>query len=868
MIGYKKMKSTELRKKFIDYFVSLGHKHFPSDSLIPSSDPTLLFTTAGMVQFKDYFLGKKTGLTRACSVQKCLRTSDIEQVGHTIRHLTFFEMLGNFSFGDYFKKEAIEWAWEFITKVINLEVERLYITVYKDDDEAYNLWSKIVKKDRIYKLSDETNFWQMGDTGPCGPCSEIIYDLGKEFSCGKPTCDIGCDCDRFLEIWNLVFTQFDRQPDGKLLPLKQKNIDTGMGLERLNLVVNNLKTVFETDVFKPIVFEIVNNLNVNYEDKKIRNYINAIADHVRSATFAISEGIIPTTEGRGYVIRKIVRRAVRYLRLLGCNQPFLYKLVPVVVKIMKETYPELELHREKVAVIIKSEEEKFLETLDEGLKIINEIISSNKKFVSGELVFKLYDTYGFPKELVDEIFKEESITYNEKEFFEAEEKAKSLSRASWKGVKVVDTQIYTTFSQTKFVGYTQYSTNAILLGIIRNNEKLNFVSKSDTVTELVFDQTPFYGESGGQVGDTGKILINKKLVAEVIDTKKIEGRIVHIAKIYDELKLNDEVELQIDIERRKDIMRHHTVTHLLHKALRETLGEHAVQSGSLVTDKYFRFDFIHWEKLDEKQIRKIEEIVNQKILECLPVNIFYTTLEQAKQLGATALFEEKYGQEVRVVAIGYEPNYYSIELCGGTHCSNTGEIGIFKIISETSLGTNLRRIEAICGRKVYEYISTLESKINSVAEILEVNTIDETKIKVEKLIQQNKKLKQEIENIKTKVSTQKSEELTKEVNGTKFVIKNIPSAELKILRSLSDELVKNYLNDTVVLLLYSLENNKISLVLRTNETAIKKGVSLKTIAEKINNVLKIKCGGREDLFQGGGTIEKSITPNDFIEILL
>jgi alanyl-tRNA synthetase len=862
------MNSNELRKKFIDYFVSLGHKHFPSDSLIPSSDPSLLFTTAGMVQFKDYFLGKKTGLRRACSVQKCLRTSDIEKVGHTIRHLTFFEMLGNFSFGDYFKKEAIEWGWEFITKVVNLEVDRLYITVYKDDDEAYDLWSKIVKKDRIYKLSEETNFWQMGDTGPCGPCSEIIYDLGKEFGCGKPTCDVTCDCNRFLEVWNLVFTQFDRQPDGKLIPLKQKNIDTGMGLERLNLVVNGLKNVFETDLFQPIISEFLKNFDVDYNNKQNQPYIHAITDHVRAATFAISEGIIPSTEGRGYVIRKIIRRAVRYLKLLGCNQSFLYKLVPIVIKIMKDTYPELELHREKVAIIIKTEEEKFLETLDEGLKIINEIIDSNKKQVSGELVFKLYDTYGFPKELVDEIFKEANIIYNEKEFLEAEEKAKEISRASWKGIKVVDTYIYTSFPQTNFVGYIQFSCKAKLLGIIKNKEKLNSITKTTDTVELIFDQTPFYGESGGQIGDTGEIFVEKKLVAKILDTKKIEGRIVHIAKVYEELKTNDEVELKIDIDRRKDIMRHHTATHLLHKALKETLGEHAVQSGSLVSDEYFRFDFVHWEKLTKEQLKKIEEIVNQKILECLPVNIFYTTLDKAKQLGATALFEEKYGQEVRVVAVGHEPNYYSIELCGGTHCNNTGEIGIFKIISESSVGTNLRRIEAICGRKVYKYITELESKINSIGEILEVNTLDEIKTKLEKLLQQNKKLQQEIENIKTKFFVQKGEEIEKEINGIKLIVKHIPSTELKILRSLSDEIIKNYNNIPAILLLYSLENKKISLVLRTNDIATKKGVNLKQIAEKINNVLKIKCGGREDFLQGGGNIEKNITPNDFIEILL
>jgi len=869
------MNSQEIRKKFIEYFKSLDHKVFPSDSLIPSSDPTLLFTTAGMVQFKDYFLGKKTGLKRACSVQKCLRTSDIEQVGKTPRHLTFFEMLGNFSFGDYFKKEAILWAWEFITKIINLDTNRLYITVYKEDDEAYEIWSNIIPKEKIYKLSEETNFWKMGDTGPCGPCSEILYDLGKEYGCGSPDCSPACSCDRFIEVWNLVFTQFDLQPDGKLLPLKQKNIDTGMGLERLNMVVNKLKSVFDTDVFKPIVFEVQRSISEdNYNDKKVKSYINAISDHARAVTFAISEGIIPTTEGRGYVVRKLIRRAVRYLKLLGHKEAFLYKLIPIVVEVMKDNYPELELHREKVAVIVKAEEEKFLETLDDGLKIMDDIIKSSKKNISGAIVFKLYDTYGFPKELLDEIFKEENITYDEKEFIEAENKAKELSRASWKGVKTIDTKIYQSFPETKFVGYTQFSCKSKVIGIIKDGKNLNSISKSENV-ELIFDVTPFYGESGGQVGDKGVVKINGKIVAEVLDTKKFEGRIIHVTKVYDEIKLNNEVELEIDLEKRKNIMRHHTATHLLHKALRETLGEHAVQSGSLVAEDYFRFDFIHWRALNNNEITKIENIVNQKILECLPVEIIYTDLQTARNLGATALFEEKYGNEVRVVIIGgkVEDNKilqqpYSIELCGGTHCSNTGEIGIFKIISETSVGANLRRIEAICGKKVYEYITDLEVKLKSLAETVGTNNIDEIQTKVEKLIQQNKKLKQEVENIKINVSTQKVEELFKEINGTKYLIRNIPNTELKFLRSLSDEIIKNFSAEPTVILLYSLENKKISLVIRTNELGLKKGISLKKFTEKINNVLKIKCGGREDFIQGGGTIERNITPDNFIEILI
>ncbi|MCS7228357.1 MAG: alanine--tRNA ligase, partial [Endomicrobia bacterium] len=515
----------------------------------------------------------------------------------------------------------------------------------------------------------------------------------------------------------------DLQQDGKLIPLKQKNIDTGMGLERLCMVVNNLNSVFDTDLFLPIKQQLLNYLNPDITNStRLINYINAISDHVRAATFAISEGVIPTTEGRGYVIRKIIRRAVRYLKLLNHNEPLLYKLVPKVVNLMKDYYPELELHREKVAVIVKSEEEKFLETLDEGLKLIDEIIKTGKTKIDGSVVFKLYDTYGFPKELVDEILKENKITYNDLEFYEAEAKAKEIAKQSWHGVKVVDTSVYLSFPKTNFVGYQQLVSSSVILGMIKNGQKINTATKGDTV-EVLFDTTPFYGESGGQIGDTGfvKLKDKNKLVGKIKDTKKFEERIVHIVELIDDIKQTDEVLLEVDISRRKDIMRHHTATHLLHKALRETLGEHAIQSGSLVSDEYFRFDFVHWQALTEEEIYRIEKIVNQKIFECLPVSIIYTNINTAKKLGAVALFEEKYAQEVRMVVIGGKiendqiiQQPYSIELCGGTHCSNTAEIGIFKILSESSVGANIRRIEAICGQKVYEYITNLKHTLHSV----------------------------------------------------------------------------------------------------------------------------------------------------------
>ncbi|MEN3013876.1 MAG: alanine--tRNA ligase [Endomicrobiia bacterium] len=869
-----KITSTEIRKKFIEYFGSLNHIVFNSDSLIPSSDPTLLFTSAGMVQFKDYFLAKKTGLKRACSIQKCLRTSDIEKVGHTIRHLTFFEMLGNFSFGDYFKKEAIHWAWEFICNVVNLDRTRLYITVYKDDDEAYEIWSKILPTSKIYKLSEETNFWKMGDSGPCGPCSEILYDLGDEFGCKKPDCGPQCGCDRFLEVWNLVFTQFDLQKDGKLVPLKQKNIDTGMGLERLCMVVNNLKSVFETDLFMPIKEEFKKYISSNSENFDI--YINAISDHIRAATFAISEGILPSNESRGYVIRKIIRRALRYVKLLNYNKPILYKLVPKVVEIMRSVYPEIELHREKVSVIIKSEEEKFLETLDEGIKLIDELTKKYKDIIPADVVFKLYDTYGFPKELIDEILKEKNLSYNEKEFLEIQKKSKDISKASWKGVKVVNKDIYLLFPQTKFIGYEEFSTKAKLLGIIKDTKVINKASKNEEV-ELIFDITTFYGESGGQIGDSGTIeTLDNKIVAEVKDTKKIENRTVHIAYLYQEIETNSDFILKVNIQKRKNIMRHHTATHLLHKALKEILGEHATQSGSLVADNYFRFDFIHWKALSSDEISQIEKIVNQKILECLPVEVIHTDLEKAKKLGATALFEEKYQQQVRVIAIGGKIENdriikppYSIELCGGTHCSNTGEIGIFKILSETSVGTNIRRIEAICGEKVSYYIDNLSKILSEIGYMLGTTNLEEIKFKIEKLIQENKKLQKEIENIKLNLTSQHSQEISQELNGIKFYIKHIPDIELRQLRTLSDEIIRKYEKEPYLVVLYSTQKEKISIVIRTTPTLIQQGLTSQKFAEKISKNLNIRLAGRDDFVQGGGSIieEKPISIHTILNIL-
>ncbi|MFQ3675395.1 MAG: alanine--tRNA ligase [Endomicrobiia bacterium] len=869
------MISTELRKKFLKYFENLEHTIVKSDSLLPTSDPTLLFTSAGMVQFKDNFLGLRKDLKRAVSVQKCFRTSDIERVGHTFRHLTFFEMLGNFSFGDYFKKEAIEWAWEFLTKECMLDKKRLYVTVYKDDDEAYDIWSNIVGKDRIYKLGEETNFWRMGDTGPCGPCSEMLYDLGEKYGCKKSSCSPACDCDRYLEVWNLVFTQFDCKQDGKLHPLSQKNIDTGMGLERLNMVVNNVETVFETDLFLKIKEELGRNLDISKSNK---NYINAILDHSRAVTFVGSEGIIPSNDGRGYVLRKIIRRGLRYAKLLGANEPVLYKLVPVVVEVMKDQYPEIELHREKVAIIIKTEEEKFLETLDNGMKMLDEIINSKKKVISGEEVFKLYDTYGFPEELVREILAEHKITYDIKEFIQAVERAKELSRLSWKGVDAVKTDLYKQFPETEFLGHENFSCEGKILGIIKNNEIVELAKKGDSV-QIIVNKTPFYGESGGQVGDKGWLkvkseklkdkcekmfLSGSKVIAEVEDTKKFEQRIVHICTVVDEIKVGDEIWLEINQERRKDIMRHHTATHLLHKALRTVLGEHSSQSGSLVSDEYFRFDFIHYKQLSDEEIYKIEEIVNEKIMSCLEVKTQFSDIKEAKKMGAMALFEEKYGEKVRVVTIGEEP--FSIELCGGTHCRNTGEIGMFKILSESSLGTNLRRIEAVCGRKVYQQMVNIIKQLNSISEILNTSPKD-IEIKLNKLIKQNKDLLQELNNTKLQVSEGLSKELKKEINGCVVVIKNVSGVDGGLLRNLSDKMVDKYIRQPAMIILYSQSEDKLNLILRLTISALEKNISLDNVSKTINKEFNIKTGGRKDFIQGGGKLDKKLSEQDLLNII-
>ncbi|MDI6757658.1 MAG: alanine--tRNA ligase [Endomicrobiia bacterium] len=722
------MKSADVRKKFLDFFSARGHEIKPSDSLIPSSDPTMLFTSAGMVQFKDYFAGVRKDLKRAASCQKCFRTTDIDRIGKTPRHLSFFEMLGNFSFGNYFKQEAIAWGWEFLTKEMGLPSDRLYVTVYKDDDEALEIWKKIITTGRIYKLGADTNFWNMGPTGPCGPCSEIIYDLGESHGCSKKDCDPGCDCARWLEVWNLVFTQFNRAADGKLSPLPNKNIDTGMGLERLAMVVSGARDVFGTDLFLPVIQKAAALTGVACDENSVE--LRTIADHARAALFLMYDGITPLNEGRGYVLRRIIRRAQRSGKMLGCNKPFLYKTIPAVSDIMSTAYPDVAAQVENVAAILKNEEEKFLETLDAGLLILEDMLrkSAGRK-LSGKDAFGLYETYGFPYDMTKDICAERGISVNDEEFSAAEAAAKKISKASWKGVDAVKTAVYDDIKSrvgpTTFVGYDRLSAETVVSAMVTAAPLGAEAGKLAAFAEgeIFLKETPFYAESGGQMGDTGRLLFEPGGEAEVTDVRKAaaapghEGDLVaHKVKIKKgDVTVGQKVRAEVNAERRSDIAGHHTATHLLHKALRAVLGKGAVQSGSLVAPNYLRFDFAHSSAPSKAELLEIERLVNASIRANMAVCATEDDLDAAKKRGAMALFGEKYSNKVRLVEVG---SAHSLELCGGTHVSATGEIGFFKIVSESSVGSGLRRITAVCGRHAEDYVRSSENALDDVASIL------------------------------------------------------------------------------------------------------------------------------------------------------
>ncbi|HSA59282.1 MAG TPA: alanine--tRNA ligase, partial [bacterium] len=821
------MTSIQIRERFLKFFESLRHKRVASASLIPVDDPTLYFTNAGMVPFKNYFTGaQKAPFPRATSSQKCLRVSgkhnDLENVGRTARHHTFFEMLGNFSFGDYFKREAIRYAWDFLTLEMKIPKERLWITVYEKDDEAEELWQKEVgvPKDRIKRLGEKDNFWAMGDTGPCGPCSEIHYDHGKEFGCGKPDCAPGCDslplravasgvsreatCDRFMEIWNLVFMQFDRDEDGHMKPLPKPSIDTGMGLERLACVAQGVHSNYDSDLFTPLIRKSEELTGKKYGvDEETDVSIRVLCDHIRSAAFLIADGVQPSNEGRGYVLRRVLRRAIRHGRLLGMNEPFFYKLADVVLTEMGSVYAELGREIDLIKRVVRSEEEKFLETLDKGLAIIREELEKARKakerVLSGGVVFKLYDTYGFPIDLTELIAQEASLDIDMAGFEELMEEQKGRGRRAWKGsaaskMKDVYLEIGQEIAQkslrSEFVGYDHLKDKSPVAAMIRvaDEQRVEKAGPGEEV-EIVTLKTPFYPEGGGQVGDHGTIE-TKHLKAQVLDTHKGADLIVHRVKILEgRVQEGDEADLAVDPRWREGSMTHHSATHLLHAALRRVLGTHVRQAGSLVTPEKLRFDFSHFEPVSKERLVEIEEMVNDQIRRNLGVTTSVMSYDDAIKAGALAFFGDKYGDRVRVCQMGD----FSTELCGGTHVAATGQIGLLKITGEGSVAAGIRRVEAVVGVQASHYLKKLESEIDRLAAVLKANPHDVVD-RVEKLLDQVKRLEKDLQKARTTMTRGAEgggeQEEIKDVNGVKVLTSIVAIDDPKLLRDLSDQKIQ------------------------------------------------------------------------------
>jgi len=868
------MTSQEIRKAFLKFFEKNGHTVVPSDSLIPSSDPTLLFTSAGMVQFKTDFLGSgKKRYRRAASSQKCLRTSDIDRVGLTARHLTFFEMLGNFSFGDYFKDDAIAWGWEFLTKTVKLPKDKLTATVFQDDDEAMGFWKRFLPESRIVRLGEDSNFWNMGPTGPCGPCSEIIFDRGEKYSHAPGgACDlVHCppECDRWLEVWNLVFTQFDRQEDGPLKPLPQKNIDTGMGLERLAAILQDKFTNFETDGLYPLIQFCEEKFGEPYKTAG-RHQVSyrIIADHARAISHMISDGILPSNEGRGYVLRRLLRRAVRQGTLMGRKEPFLHETPAIVANIFKGTYPELKERKEEITAAIKQEEERFLTTLDEGSSKLQILIDHAKKQgdlgISGADVFKLYDTYGFPEELTEEILNEHGLKYGRTEFIRIREESKKLSKESWQGSGGRDINTYVALHKeigdTVFRGYETLVLKSRVKAILKDTFRAKEL-RADETGEVILQETPFYAESGGQVGDTGT-LEGSEVVVEVLDTQRpSEGLIVHKVRVAKGvLKESQLLEARVDPQRRAAIRRHHTATHLLHAVLRKDLGGHVIQFGSLVAPDRLRFDYAHTGAPSAEELEKIERDVNRVILKNLPVQVKVSAIEEARKMGAMALFGEKYGKEVRCILVSEEDFEHperaeSLELCGGTHCHSTGEIGAFKITSESSVGSGLRRIEAVAGEAALEYFKQTDETLHALSEKLKASP-HELLSKVDKLVSAQKELERQLKDLKIKQAqggvpgAESSGEIQK-IDGVSYLVKETTGLDEPSLRNLADRLKQN-LTSGVIIVVSLKEDDKISFVVRVSPDLAAKGTAANSVAKALASRISGSAGGRADFAQGGG----------------
>ena len=856
----RKIGLNELRELFLSFFEGKGHLRLSSFSLVPRNDPSLLLINAGMTPLKPYFTGREQPPgKRVTTCQKCIRTPDIENVGKTSRHGTFFEMLGNFSFGDYFKKEAIPWAWEFMTKTLEIPENLLYVTIYEDDDEAYEIWNKDVglPAEKIFRMGKADNFWEHG-TGPCGPCSEIYFDRGPEKGCGKPDCKVGCDCDRYIEVWNNVFTQFDKQGDGSYLPLSSKNIDTGMGLERLACVLQGVDNIFEVDAIKSILEHVCRRSEVRYGgDHKKDISIRVITDHARSVTMMVSDGILPSNEGRGYVLRRLLRRAARHGRLLGIKDMFLSEIVDTVIACFGDAYPNLKDKQEYIKKVISLEEERFYATVDQGMNILEGYMQDARKngssTLSGEMAFKLHDTLGFPLDLTREIASENGITVDvdgfhvemKKQKTKARDARKSREGSAWEKDLFAETDKSVT---TEFTGYGEVECEAEVLFIVKDDALSDNAQQDDEAT-LVLNRTPFYAESGGQAGDSGIISNDNFKMMVSVCRKTADGKYLHVGKVITGgIQINDRVKASIDREKRLATARNHSVTHLMHKALKNVLGEHVNQAGSLVTPERLRFDFTHFSSIAPDLLEAIEDQMNERILENLPVNVTEMPVEEAKKSGAMALFGEKYGNVVRVVTMGS----YSKELCGGTHLKSTGEAGFVKILSESGIAAGVRRIEALTGFNAIRYYKNRDDMLKKAADSLKALPEDVIR-KIEALSDEVKNLKKEMEQTNNKLMRGSIDGMiadAQEIQGFKIVASKMDDLDMNALRNASD-IIKNKIGSGVVILV-SYKDEKVNLVVAATPDAVAHGIHCGNIIKDAVAACGGGGGGRPDMAQAGG----------------
>ena len=849
----------ELREKYLSFFESKGHLRMPSFSLVPQGDKSLLLINAGMAPLKKYFTGELTPpRTRVTTCQKCIRTPDIERVGITARHGTFFEMLGNFSFGDYFKHEATAWAWEFCTKVLEMPAEKIYISVYQDDDEAYDIWTKElgVSPDHMVRLGKEDNFWEHG-AGPCGPCSELYFDRGEKYGCGSPTCGVGCDCDRYVEFWNLVFTQFDNDGNNNYTRLKSCNIDTGMGLERLACIMQGVDNLFEVDTVQNIMKHIMEIAGVKYhEDEKKDVSLRVITDHIRSTTFMIGDGVMPSNEGRGYVLRRLLRRAARHGRLLGIDGTFLYKVCETVIKENATAYPNLVEKHDLIVKVIKAEEESFNKTIDTGLNLLENIIAqSDSKVLSGADAFKLQDTFGFPIDLTKELLEERGMSVDIDEYDRLYAQSRAAARAARKDAGAQawkDSNIsFKDVGATEFVGYTDYSCDAEIKAIVTNGERDEFAT-SDSEVVIVLNKTPFYGESGGQAGDTGVIKTDNATLEVTATGKTPDGVVLHIARFIsgDSIALGDKVHAQIDVEKREATRRNHTAAHLLQAALRKHLGSHVEQAGQLVNSEEMRFDFTHFSALSGDELKAIEREVNEVILKGIPVETREMPIEEAKKLGAMALFGEKYGDVVRVVSAGD----FSVELCGGTHADNTAKLGLFKIVSESSVAAGIRRITAVTGFGVLKHIENDERIMQSAAAAMKLGNVAELDKRAATLSAEVKAKDRELAELRSEISALKAGSLmdsARQVGGVRLITAEVEVSNPGELRSMCDTARDNGADIVAVFAGVNKEKGTLNFACACGADAIKLGAHAGNIVRETAKIAGGSGGGKPDSAMAG-----------------